>query len=229
MIQEDEAAAKKEAERQRPGLIMFTDGPRLDTGASGYAVTWQSGQLLGGRQSSHGYDQKAYDAECAALARALEIATRRQAAPERVTMFNDTQAAIRRIPLDEPGPGQKYTIQTRRHIAALRKVRPSITIEIRWCPVHKGVPWNEMADEWAKLAAEEQDAHGVEWLEGGARPMPLPRSLVHFQREISEKKWIEARQWAGGRTFKKKYKMPAKQKPDGTVAGSSKRHASRFY
>jgi len=52
--------------------------------------------------------------------------------------------------------------------------------------------------------------------------MPLPRSLAHLKREISEKKWAEARQWAGGRTSRKKYSMPSRQKQDGTVAGSSK-------
>jgi hypothetical protein len=85
---------------------------------------------------------------------------------------------------------------------------------------HKGVPGNEKADEWAKPAAEKPDAHGVE---------PLPRSLAHLKREISEKKWTEAHQWARSRITKAKYKMPARQKPDGVVAGISKRHASRFY
>jgi len=46
---------------------------------------------------------------------------------------------------------------------------------------------------------------------------------------ISEKKWAEARQWAGGRTSRKKYRMPNSQKPDGAVANSTKRLASRFY
>jgi len=59
--------------------------------------------------------------------------------------------------------------------------------------------------------------------------MPLPRSLAHPKREISEEKWAEARQWAGGRTPREKYKMPDKQKPDGTVADSSGRLASGFY
>ena len=59
--------------------------------------------------------------------------------------------------------------------------------------------------------------------------MPLPRSLAHLKREISEKKWAEARQWAGGRTSRKKYRMPSRQKPDDTVAGSSKRLAPRVY
>ena len=101
----------------------------------------------------------------------------------------------------------------------MRRARPDITIEIWWCPAHKGVPGNEKADEWAKLAADEPGARGAE----------LPRSLEHLKREISEKKWAEARQWAGNRTTRAEYKMPAKQKPDRTVAGSSKRHVSRFY
>jgi hypothetical protein len=122
-----------------------------------------------------------------------------------------------------------YAIQARRHIATLRRAHPDIIMEIRWCPAHKGVPGNEKADEWAKLAAEEPNAHGVEWLQAGARPMPLPRSLTHLKREISEKKWIEARRWAGGRITTKKYSLPREQLPDKTVDGSSKRLASRFY
>jgi len=80
-----------------------------------------------------------------------------------------------------------------------------------------------------------RDTHGVEWLnydyngQSEVRAMPLPRSLANLKREISEKKRVEARQWAGGRTSKKKYKMPESQKPDDMVAGSTKRLASRFY
>jgi len=134
---------------------------------------------------------------------------------------------------DEPGPGQQYALQARKHIATLRRARPGIGIEIRWCPAHKGTAGNEKADEWAKIAAEEPGAHGVEWRSYSdrmeVRAMPLPRSLANLKREISEKKWVEARQWAGGRTSKKKYRLPKGQRPDGTAAGSTKRLASRFY
>jgi len=52
--------------------------------------------------------------------------------------------------------------------------------------------------------------------------MPLPRSLAHLKREVSEK-WAEVRQCAGGRASRKIYRMPSRQRPDDTVAGSSKR------
>jgi len=134
---------------------------------------------------------------------------------------------------EDPGPGQQYALQARKHIATLRRARPGIVIEIRWCPAHKGVAGNEKADDWAKIAAEEPDARGVEWLSfldrAEARAMPLPRSLANIRREISEKKWVEARQWAGGRTSKTKYRMPKSQRPDGTAARSTKRLTSQFY
>jgi hypothetical protein len=53
-IQEDEKSAKVEAESIRPGLTVFTDGSRLDSGAVGYAVAWQEWAILGGHQYPHG-------------------------------------------------------------------------------------------------------------------------------------------------------------------------------
>jgi len=94
-----------------------------------------------------GYNQEAYDAECAALARALEITSRRQTPPGRDTIFTDAQAVIRRTASEEPGPGQMYALRARKHITVLRRARPDITTEIRWCPAHKGVPGNEKADK----------------------------------------------------------------------------------
>jgi len=174
---EEEEEAKADAERARPGLTMFTDGSRLDNRATGYAVVWKRGLTWTGVKGHMDSNQEAYDAECAALAHALEEATRRNTTPERVTIFTDAQAAIRRMASDEPGPGQQYALQARKHIATLRKARPGIVIEIRWCPTHKGIAGNEKADEWAKVAAEQAGGH-----------RPIPRSLANLKREISEKK-----------------------------------------
>jgi len=100
-----------------------------------------------------GYSQEAFDAECAALVRALEVAARRQ-----------TSAAIRRMASDEPGPAQQCALQAREWVRMLRQRNRNIRIEIRWCPAHWGVAGNEKADEWAKQAAEKPDARGVEWM-----------------------------------------------------------------
>jgi len=59
------------------------------------------------------------------------------------------------------------------------------------------------------LAAEKPDARRVEWLvysdRAEARAVPLPRSLANLER------------WEGGRVSQEKHKLPAKQRPDGTV------------
>jgi len=50
-------------------------------------------------------NQEAYDAECAALARALEPPARRQTTLEMITIFTDAQAAIRQMASEQPGSG----------------------------------------------------------------------------------------------------------------------------
>jgi len=90
-----------------------------------------------------------------------------------------------------------------------------------------------MGDEWAKSAAEEPDAHGMEWLSyldrDEARAMPLPRSLAPLWREISGEGWVGARRWTGGRTSEAGCGMPGCRRPDGTVAGSTERPTSQIY
>jgi len=212
---------------------MFTDGSKLDDGATGYSVVWKRCLSWVGAKVHMGSNQEAYNAECTALAHALEMAAQRNATPERVTIFSDAQAVIRWMASDEPGPGQRYALQARKHIATLSRARLGIVIEIRWCPAHKGVTGNEKADEWAKIAAGEPNTRGVEWPSPPGRTevraAPLPRSLTNLKRGISEKKWVEVCQWVGGRANKKKYQLPESQRPDGMVAGSSKKLASRFY
>jgi len=107
LIQEEREAAKREAEKERTGLVMFTDGSRLEHKAVGYAVAWKTGQTWEGIKTHMGFNQEAFDAECAALAHALEMAVKSDPAPDHVTIFTDAQAAVRRMASDEPGPGQK--------------------------------------------------------------------------------------------------------------------------
>jgi len=93
-IVEDEAGAKYEAERQRPGLVIFTDGSRAEGGATGYAIVWKKNQTWKGLKVHMVRAQEAYDAECAAIARALETAASRRNKLDHLTIFTDAQAAI---------------------------------------------------------------------------------------------------------------------------------------
>jgi len=202
--------AKQEAMRadSQPGLTLWTDGSRDENGAVGYAVVWRKGRRWAGRKVHMGYYQEAYDAECAAIARALAAAVgqAKQHKLGRVRIFTDAHPAIARMTHDEPGPGQTYAIQARQAIAILRKQEPAIAIEIR-CPAHKGIHGNEVADKWAKLAASEPDAHGVEslTLADGTRPPARPTSLAHLRRRVSGRKWPEARSWRERRQLNQGY------------------------
>jgi len=112
-------------------------------------------------------------------------------------------------------------------------------LKIRWCPSHQGIEGNEVAGEWAKLAADEPDAHGVEWFSTtnpdgttSARKFPLPRSLANVKRGFSEQKRSDTRSWATrqlARTRNRKYRPSTRLKPDTSVAKTNKRLASRFY
>jgi len=54
LLQEDEAEAKAEAEKTRPGLTMFTDGSRLGNGAAEICGSMAERPILGEHQSPHG-------------------------------------------------------------------------------------------------------------------------------------------------------------------------------
>jgi len=146
-IEEAEAAANEAKRTDRPGLTIFTDGSRLENGATGYAVAWKNGQTWKGHKTHMGWGQEAYDAECAALARALQVAAARNHRLGLVTILTDCQAAIGRMASNEPGPGQKYALEARQHIATLRAKEPNVRIGIRWCPSHQGIEGNEKADQ----------------------------------------------------------------------------------
>jgi len=213
---------------------MFTDVSRLDDGATGYAVVWKAGQNLEGRQNPNGLQP-------GGLRRRVRRSRPRAASGITVEHDSGTSHPLLRCAGSHQEDGIGRT-GSRPAVRPSGKEAHRCGRQGRASPLRSGGArptraslGNEKADEWAKIAAEEPDTRGVEWLNydyngrSEVRAMPLPRSLANLKREISEMKWVEARQWAGGRTSKTKYRMLKSQKPDGAVTGSTKSLASRFY
>ena len=186
-IVEDEAGAKYEAERQRPGLVIFTDGSRTE------------GELdVEGTQVAH--------RKC----------TMRNAPPSPAPLRRRPaspflRTAIWRMTSGDPGPGQRNAIAARKHIAELRRKEPEIRIAIRWCPSSCGSKATK-ADQWAKHAADEPEARGAEWHRYrdrcGRKSVPTC-SLAHIKRKCSEAKWTDSSKWVKAQLQKKLQQIPA--------------------
>jgi len=116
---------------------------------------WEKNQTWKGLKVHTGRVQEAYDVECAAIARALESAARRRNKLDHLTIFTDAQAAIWRMTSDDPGTGQRQG-NTLLNSAARSQGSGS---KYGGAPATAG----SKADEWAKQAADELDARGVEW------------------------------------------------------------------
>jgi len=100
----------------------------MDGGACGYSVVWGNGP----NDWHIGYYQEAYDAECAALMRALNLAADPTTEETRAAhgFYGPQQTR-------EVGPGQQYALQARK---ALERIK---------CPVEISViAGNEIADGW---------------------------------------------------------------------------------
>lgn len=98
-----------------------------------------------------GQHAEAFGAELAALVKSLSLIEDRGDSGGCYRIFADSQAAMRRIVSDAPGPGQHLAILGIR-IALSTQARGS-HVDIHWVPGHAGVEGNEQADQHARAAA----------------------------------------------------------------------------
>jgi len=153
VIIQDEEQALKEAKLEREGLVLWTDGSRKEDDWVGCAVVWEEDGTWNKRRIHLGRQKEAFDAEMYAMSETMkvvdEMAERKEVT--RVPVFTDSQATLRPIQSDEPGPGQVLALLTMNWTDAL--TRKYIQVEYRWVPAHKGINGNEDADQQATTAA----------------------------------------------------------------------------
>lgn len=111
---------------------------REPTLSGGYRVeSWSLGCLV-----------TAFDAELSALVRAIEIYAVDASEGVAFRIFSDSQAAIRRLMDDRPGPRQSLARRGIR-IAQEGIYARGEELYVSWTPGHVGAPRNEIADSWA--------------------------------------------------------------------------------
>jgi ribonuclease HI len=128
----------------------------------GAGIAWKLGGNWKEKAIPLGKNKEVFDAELYGIQQAISIALK-GGNPQRgsailnpgystVTVFSDSQAAIRRVRSDYPGAGQSIAKAIIAKTARLAAIGVSITI--RWVPSHIGIEGNERADKLAKRGRE---------------------------------------------------------------------------
>jgi hypothetical protein len=151
---------------------------------------------------------------------ALQTAARRQTTPERVTIFTDAQAAIKRTTSEEPGPGQGYATQARKHIAALRRARPASALRSGGAQLTRASRGTRRPTSGP--SSRQRSRTHSEW--NGYKPerdqcrSPDPSHTSSWRSQKRNGRSPAA--GLEGRVAAEKYKLPREQRPDKSVAGA---------
>jgi len=189
VIIQEEALAKKEAEEDREGLVLWTDSSRKQDEWVGCAVVWKE-EWWQKRRVHHGQQKEAFDAEMDAVAEAVKIAENicRKQAVTAAMVFTDSQTSLTRIQLDQPGPEQVLALQTMWCETDILK--RAIPVEYWWVPAHKRITGNDQVDQRATKVAYKH------W--GSYTDMQNPvqnydyDSFAHSSRQLMETKWEDS-------------------------------------
>ena len=166
-------------ERGRKGIVGYDQRPRR-RGKRGREKTYKGSTRILIRSGKEGGIRAeawvlkggatAFDAELSALVRGIELCFLQAAPGIHFRIFTDSQAAMRRMLDDRPGPGQPMAI--RGIIGAMKTYQQGASISISWVPGHAGVVGNEIADQWAVDAATRESKINSGVCSGLRRPPP---------------------------------------------------------
>ena len=100
----------------------------------------------------------------------------------KITVFLDSQTAIRKLQGSESNAGQALRTQVIKRVKQLQTRSGEVTV--RWIPSHSKIEGNEQADKAAKEAAIDGRIQAARW-----------SSLAYINRNITEAMKSEIRSW----------------------------------
>ena len=218
----DKERAKQEARKQQPGLTLWTDGSKRELEGTGIGIAWKRGPRWLDKGLALGKGKEAFDAELLAITEALNIAQKeyRINSYNAITIFSDSQRAIKRVEDDRLGPGQALAIQAIAQATWL--AQKGVDISVKWVPSHKGIEGNERADQLAKKAAE-----------GPKQPSTDEyRSFTYIEKTLRAQNTQNIQKWLLEKEEKRIKQQQAIGRPkivDKTPFLVKKRLASRFF
>ena len=227
IVHQPKREAIQEAKRNRVGIVLWTDGSRLDVGKVGAAVVWFDGKLNKWQEKRRflGKNKDSFDAELWAILDALVLGIKRtrNVGPTTVTVFTDSQAAITKI-LDPKtrvgGDAVRSLIYQNAHIIK----NAGHNVVLRWVLGHSEVPGNEKADATAKDVAHKGGKETDHW-----------SSLTYIKAELQKARSAEFRVWHQSKSQEREamaqgfYIPSAKSNMSPTLSEALKKYAMRFY
>jgi len=115
IVIQERKMAMKEAKEDTSDLILWSDGSKGDAGGAGAAVTWKSlrSSSWNVRKISLGKNKEILDAELWGISKALRIALRESTLQraKRITIFSDSQSALKQLREAKNNAGQVLRIQ----------------------------------------------------------------------------------------------------------------------
>lgn len=227
VIIEGRNQALKEAKKNRMGLVLWTDGSKLDKGKVGTAVCWKDKRLGQWKEKSIflGKNKEILDAELWAILEALGIA-RKETINDKdmpITIFCDSQKALKTIQ-QPPSHQENRVLRSLIYQKAGELQSNGYSTAIRWILSHPGLLGNEKADFIAKIRAER-----------GGRLLDRWSSLAHIKKSLIDIRHKETTKWHETKMQEREasrcgYYIPWTKVGIKPILGNApKKYASRYY
>jgi len=162
-------------------IILYSDGSKNEqSNKLGAGVIYTTNLVINQSLSWNlGSGMEVFDAELFAIEKAFEIAFKnRQLNTEKVWIFSDSQAAIKRLKNSSLKSGQYYIQSIRKWAEKLQN--NNIQMQLEWVPGHMNIKGNELADKAAKKGTKLQRTAIESYI-----------SIAYIKRKIKESALID--------------------------------------